>query len=72
MLIVEESFKYKFTGEHNGIFRDYKINGCDGYSIDKVTIIDKHGNEIIATEGYDEKDNTYELKYDNTYLKLYT
>lgn len=69
---VEEAFKYKLKGTHNGIFREYNQYGCNGYAIDGVTIIDEHNNEIVATEGYNQENNTYEFTDDDTLLKVYT
>lgn len=69
---VEEAFKYKLKGTHNGIFREYNQYGCNGYTIDGVTIIDEHNNEIVATEGYNQENNTYEFTDDDTLLKVYT
>ena len=58
---VNETLEYSFSGDFNGVFRNLDSNGATGYKITEVSISDEAGNTIVATEGYNEENNTYEI-----------
>ena len=72
-VVVNEILQYRFDGEFNGIYRNLNLNGTDQYLINSVSIIDSSGNIIEATEGYNEENNTYEIKEssDSIQIKLF-
>ena len=72
-VVVNEILHYRFDGEFNGIYRNLNLNGTDQYLINSVSIIDSSGNIIEATEGYNEENNTYEIKEssDSIQIKLF-
>ncbi|MBS6183512.1 MAG: DUF2207 domain-containing protein [Clostridium celatum] len=72
-VVVNEILQYRFDGEFNGIYRNLNLNGTDEYLINSVSIIDSSGNIIEATEGYNEENNTYEIKEssDSMQIKLF-
>ncbi|MDU2489961.1 MAG: DUF2207 domain-containing protein [Clostridium celatum] len=72
-VVVNEILQYRFDGEFNGIYRNLNLNGTDEYLINNVSIIDSSGNIIEATEGYNEENNTYEIKEssDSIQIKLF-
>lgn len=72
-VVVNEILQYRFDGEFNGIYRNLNLNGTNQYLINSVSIIDSSGNIIEATEGYNEENNTYEIKEssDSIQIKLF-
>ena len=72
-VVVNEILQYRFDGEFNGIYRNLNLNGTGQYLINSVSIIDSSGNIIEATEGYNEENNTYEIKEssDSIQIKLF-
>lgn len=72
-VVVNEILQYRFDGEFNGIYRNLNLNGTGQYLINSVSIIDSSGNSIEATEGYNEENNTYEIKEssDSIQIKLF-
>ena len=72
-VVVNEILQYRFDGEFNGIYRNLNLNGTGQYLINSVSIIDSSGNIIEATEGYNEENNTYEIKEssDSMQIKLF-
>ena len=71
---VNEVMEYNFHGEFNGILRDLKTKGANDIVIEHVKVIDTLGNELVAKEGYDELNNTYEINKDSdkVQIKLFT
>ena len=43
---VNETIKYRFEGDFNGIFRNLESNGTENYVINGISIIDENGNVI--------------------------
>ncbi|MPQ44508.1 DUF2207 domain-containing protein [Clostridium tarantellae] len=64
-LNVEESITYNFKGNFNGINRSLSLNGCNGYKIQDISVIDN--NNVT-------KDVKYEVNNDGNYenLKVYS
>lgn len=71
---VNETLEYSFSGDFNGVFRNLDSNGATGYKITEVSISDEAGNTIVATEGYNEENNTYEINESGseTQIKIFT
>lgn len=71
---VTESFVYQFKGSYNGVFREYKISGCDDYVIKSITVEDESGNEIKAMYSESGAPNTFDIEYNlsSTNVKLYS
>lgn len=71
---ITEYLTYDFLGDFNGFIRDLNSNGSDGCIINSVSIIDKSGIEIIASNENSAFENTYELSesMDKTSIKVYS
>lgn len=71
---VNETIKYRFEGDFNGIFRNLKLNGTENYIINGISIIDENGNVIETKEGKDGVENTYEINATggSTQVKIYS
>ena len=70
---ITEQLSYNFTGNFNGIYRDYNLKGCSGCQINEVKIIDQNNNEYVAANNSSETDLTYEVSNSdgNKKLKLF-
>lgn len=58
-LDIVEDLNYKFTGDFNGITRDLKLKGAQGYEIKKVLIKDSNGDFKEIDQG--ESNNQYTI-----------
>lgn len=57
---VEETYKYNFTGQFNGIKRNIKLKGSDGVENINVAIVKDNKDEVIK-ESDSEDNNTFKL-----------
>lgn len=70
-IAVVENYEYKFIGEYNGIYRDFKLDNCDGYIINEIIVTDKKGNSIKYNSSTMGTDGNYYLDNEGN-LKIYS
>lgn len=68
---VVENYEYKFIGEYNGIYRDFRVDNCDGYIINEIIVTDKKGNSTKFNSSTMGTDGNYYLDNDGN-LKIYS